>query len=60
MKIKGIGDREWGIEAEATCIKWLIAAGESNERRVPKWEELVHTPVVFVRVTNKGVMGHGK
>ncbi len=27
---------------------------------VPFWEELVYTPVVFVRVPNKGVTAYGK
>jgi hypothetical protein len=26
---------------------------------VPKWEEYPHTPGVFVRVANKGVVGYG-
>ena len=25
----------------------------------PKWEEYPHTPAVFVRVANKGVVGYG-
>ena len=28
-------------------------------RRGPKWELLVHTPAVFVRVANEGVGGYG-
>jgi hypothetical protein len=27
---------------------------------VPFWEELIYTPVVFVRVANKGVTAYGK
>jgi hypothetical protein len=26
----------------------------------PFWEELLYTPVVFVRVANKGVAGYGE
>ncbi len=34
-------------------IQLGLACGE------PKWELLVHTPAVFVRVANKGVAGYG-
>jgi hypothetical protein len=27
---------------------------------VPVWEEMMHTPAVFVRVANKGVAGYGE
>ena len=30
-----------------------------GEEEVPKWEELVYTPAVFVRVANTGVTGYG-
>jgi len=42
--------RSWTFEVRAT----------SGGRRVPEWELLVYTPVVFVRVANKGVAGYGK
>jgi hypothetical protein len=32
----------------------------NRRKRVPKWEELVYTPVVFVRVANKGLTNYGK
>jgi hypothetical protein len=30
----------------------------SDERGVPEWELLVHTPAVFVIAANKGVTGY--
>jgi hypothetical protein len=33
---------------------------DERELRVPNWEELVHTPAVFVRVASKGLAGYGK
>jgi hypothetical protein len=36
--------------------EWRVT---SDERRIPEWELLVHTPAVFVRVANKGVAGYG-
>jgi hypothetical protein len=30
------------------------------QKPVPEWEELVHTPVVFVRMANKGLAGYGE
>jgi hypothetical protein len=38
----------------------MILAGAVGLGTVPQWEELVHTPAVFVRVANKRLAAYGK
>jgi hypothetical protein len=36
-----------------------VAPGFGRDEVVPKWEEYLHTPGVFVRMANKGLAGYG-
>src|SRR6267142_276527 len=56
VKAKGIENGQFVSACKERTRMMVVGGG----RRVPEWELLVYTPVVFVRVATKGLTGYGK